>query len=125
MDEEAKRKLHRAVCQSWANEFAKSSALDDWELLTNIRPYPDVLKGLTCGAKTRAGTPCKQLGLYLSGRCKLHGGQSTGPRSEEGKAKTALNGHMPKAHLSKSPTALGKRDAGNAFLIGDASKVRP
>ncbi|MDP3845941.1 MAG: HGGxSTG domain-containing protein [Pseudomonas sp.] len=43
-------------------------------------PYPDVLRGLTCGAKTRAGTPCKRRDLYKSGRCKLHGGLSTGPK---------------------------------------------
>ena len=49
-------------------------------------------KGGTCNAKTRAGTPCKQRGLYTSGRCKLHGGLSTGPKTEEGKKRSALNG---------------------------------
>ncbi|MFE0409231.1 HGGxSTG domain-containing protein [Citrobacter freundii] len=29
---------------------------------------------MTCGAKTRKGTPCKLTSLYGSGRCKLHGG---------------------------------------------------
>jgi hypothetical protein len=48
-------------------------------------PLPDVLHSLTCGAKTRAGTPCKRRDLYLSGRCRLHGGLSTGPK---GKAPT-------------------------------------
>jgi hypothetical protein len=43
-------------------------------------PYSDDLGMLTCGAKTRAGTPCKRRDLYASGRCKLHGGMSTGPR---------------------------------------------
>ena len=32
----------------------------------------------TCGAKTRAGTPCKHKAME-NGRCKLHGGKSTGP----------------------------------------------
>ena len=58
-------------------------------------PLPEACRGLTCGAKTRAGTPCKRRDLYSSGRCKLHGGLSTGPRSAEGKARSALNG---KAH---------------------------
>ena len=49
-------------------------------------------KGGTCNAKTRAGTSCKQRGLYTNGRCKLHGGLSTGPKTEEGKKKSALNG---------------------------------
>lgn len=51
---------------------------------------------ITCGARTRRGTPCKQQGLYQSGRCNLHGGLSTGPRTAEGRAKSALNGFKPK-----------------------------
>jgi hypothetical protein len=43
-------------------------------------PFPDEIRSLTCGAKTRAGTPCKRRDLYKSGRCKLHGGLSTGPK---------------------------------------------
>ena len=35
-------------------------------------PIPPELVGLTCGAKTRAGTPCKRKDLYASGRCPLH-----------------------------------------------------
>jgi len=31
-----------------------------------------------CGAKTRAGTPCKN-GAMANGRCRMHGGKSTGP----------------------------------------------
>lgn len=49
-----------------------------------------------CGAKTRAGTPCKRRDLYNSGRCKLHGGLSTGPRTKEGKNRSALNGNISK-----------------------------
>lgn len=49
-------------------------------------PFPEELRGLTCGARTRAGTPCKRTDLMRSGRCKLHGGLSTGPRSKAGKA---------------------------------------
>jgi hypothetical protein len=33
-----------------------------------------------CGAKTRAGTPCKGKAMY-NGRCRMHGGKSTGPYS--------------------------------------------
>lgn len=60
-------------------------------------PFPAELQALTCGARTRAGTPCKRRDLYRSGRCKMHGGLSTGPRSSEGKAKVAANGRS-KAH---------------------------
>lgn len=59
-------------------------------------PFPEELRGLACGAKTRAGTPCKRTDLYGSGRCPLHGGLSTGPTTAEGKARAALNGHQPK-----------------------------
>jgi hypothetical protein len=40
-----------------------------------------------CNAKTRKGTPCRARGLGKGGRCKLHGGMSTGPRTPEGKAR--------------------------------------
>ncbi len=39
-----------------------------------------------CGARTRAGTPC--LGRPMpNGRCRMHGGCSTGPRTAEGLAR--------------------------------------
>lgn len=45
----------------------------------------------TCGARTRAGTPCKRRDIYFSGRCRLHGGLSTGPRTPEGKRRVTAN----------------------------------
>ena len=60
-------------------------------------------KGGICGAKTRAGTPCKQKALYHSGRCKLHGGLSTGPTTSEGKAQSALNGRLGGRPKNQSP----------------------
>ncbi|WP_373280597.1 HGGxSTG domain-containing protein [Methylomonas koyamae] len=47
---------------------------------------------MTCGAKTRAGTPCQQKAIFANGRCKWHGGCSTGPKTEAGKQRAALNG---------------------------------
>jgi hypothetical protein len=44
-----------------------------------------------CGAKTRKGTPCRNTRLYKNGRCKNHGGLSTGPRTEAGKARALAN----------------------------------
>ena len=38
-----------------------------------------------CGARTRTGKPCRALGTGRGGRCKNHGGMSTGPRTEEGR----------------------------------------
>ena len=42
-----------------------------------------------CRAKTRSGTPCKRAGNPIYGRCHLHGGKSTGPKTEEGRARIA------------------------------------
>ena len=43
----------------------------------------------TCGAKTRTGSPCAKFPIAGKRRCRLHGGLSTGPRTEEGKKKIA------------------------------------
>lgn len=50
----------------------------DWRLAldaANTRPR--------CGAKTRAGTPCRGPGMP-NGRCRMHGGTSIGPHTAEG-----------------------------------------
>ncbi len=39
-----------------------------------------------CGAKTRKGTPCQLVGMK-NGRCRLHGGKSTGPKTAAGRAR--------------------------------------
>lgn len=44
-----------------------------------------------CGATTRAGTPCKRRGSKLNGKCKLHGGNSTGPNTRTGKLNSSRN----------------------------------
>ncbi len=44
-----------------------------------------------CGAKTRSGSPCTRTDLLKGGRCRLHGGLSTGPKTIEGKMRSALN----------------------------------
>src|SRR3954466_1055051 len=36
-----------------------------------------------CGARTRAGTPCRAAAMP-AGRCRIHGGASTGPRTAAG-----------------------------------------
>ena len=45
--------------------------------------------GLRCGAKTRKGTACQRPANKKNGRCRLHGGASTGPRTKEGRARIA------------------------------------
>ena len=56
---------------------------------SNIRPWlfgPD-WQGVRCEAKTRRGTLCQRPGTKRNGRCKLHGGRSTGPRTKDGLAR--------------------------------------
>jgi hypothetical protein len=42
-----------------------------------------------CGAKTRRGTLCRSPAMR-NGRCRMHGGNSTGPRTTEGLARSRL-----------------------------------
>ena len=59
----------------------------------NKYPFPPEYYTFTCSARTRAGTPCKRRDLYANGRCKLHGGMSTGPKTPQGRRQSAENGH--------------------------------
>ena len=46
--------------------------------------------GQRCGAKTRKGTACLSPAIKRNGRCRLHGGASTGPKTIEGRARISL-----------------------------------
>jgi hypothetical protein len=48
-----------------------------------LPPFPEDCRGMRCGAKTPKGTPCKNLSIEGNGRCKFHGGLSTGPRTPD------------------------------------------
>lgn len=66
------------------HDVARYTTRIDWA------PFVD----LVCGARTRAGGRCKMRGLFSCGRCKLHGGMSTGPRTEAGKERAKLNANQ-------------------------------
>jgi hypothetical protein len=51
--------------------------------LKNGNPSGDFSKAARCGAKTRRGIAC-QCPAMKNGRCRLHGGLSTGARTAEG-----------------------------------------
>ncbi len=51
--------------------------------LKNNNPPGDFMKAPRCEARNRRGTPC-QCPAMKNGRCKLHGGKSTGPKTLEG-----------------------------------------
>lgn len=67
--------------------------LDEDKARAGRRPpkLPDELRGLMCGAKNRQGGLCKRHDLCRNGRCKYHGGASTGPRTAAGKAVSSQN----------------------------------
>lgn len=44
---------------------------------------------IICGARTRKGTDCRNKSEPGRGRCKFHGGLSTGPRTPEGRERIA------------------------------------
>ena len=77
--------------------------------LKNGNPPGDFAKALRCGAKTRKGTPCRQPAM-LNGRCKMHGGKSTGPCTPEG--------------LERSRRSNWKHGARSAEAIADKRQAR-
>lgn len=68
-----------------------------------------------CGAKTKRnnGKPCKAPAMK-NGRCRLHGGKSTGPKTPEGKLKSA-NANLKQGHYTKE--AIEEREYFNNLLV--------
>lgn len=64
-----------------------------------------------CNARTTTGRPCRAKGLS-NGRCKWHGGLSTGPTTPEGKAKAAaaLNGYRAAMRQWKADMARWRHE---------------
>src|SRR5208282_2742372 len=50
------------------------------------RGNPDLGLVPRCGARTRGGCPCRAPAIHGKLRCRMHGGRSTGPRTQEGLA---------------------------------------
>lgn len=91
-----KRVLWRRHYEEHTRAFEAWVAADYQPVRPAMPGFPEVCRGLACCAKTRAGTPCKLISIFLNGRCKLHGGLSTGPKTRKGKASSACNGRAPK-----------------------------
>lgn len=54
--------------------------------LLNGNPSGDFRLAPRCGARNRAGNPCRAPAMK-NGRCRLHGGKSTGAKTAEGRAR--------------------------------------
>ncbi len=59
-----------------------------------------------CNARCVTGRPCRALALP-NGRCRRHGGRSTGPRTPEGKGRSAANLIKARAVLAAKRRAAG------------------
>lgn len=96
------RKRLKAHYTNFNMRYAEWLAHGDYSQRPQMEPLPDDLKSLRCGAKNRAGTPCKQKAIYINGRCKWHGGLSTGAKTVEGKKRSAMNGFCEKKKRSQT-----------------------
>jgi hypothetical protein len=67
-------------------------------------------EGQRCGARTMAGNPCQRPAVKETGRCTHHGGKSTGPRTQEGRARIAT-AQTTHGRLTKEKRAEAKRNA--------------
>jgi hypothetical protein len=54
---------------------------------TKPRGNPNLALAPRCGARTRAGCPCRSPAIHGKLRCRMHGGRSPGPRTPEGREK--------------------------------------
>ena len=66
--------------------------------------------GIRCLAKTRRGTPCQRAAKLPVGRCRLHGGASTGPRTEKGLARLTA-ARTTHGKYAKEKRAIAKQRA--------------
>ena len=66
--------------------------------------------GTRCGAKTRAGTSCKNPAVRGRRRCRMHGGKSTGAKTPEGRAKLRAL-HLKHGRATTEAKAAARRRA--------------
>ncbi len=66
--------------------------------------------GVRCAAKTRKGSPCQRPAKLPAGRCRVHGGASCGPRTEEGRARIAA-AQITHGRLTRAAKEAAKRRA--------------
>jgi hypothetical protein len=86
--------------------------------LKNGNPSGDFTKAPRCNAKTRRATPCRSPAMK-NGRCRMHGGRSTGPRTREGRERSRQANIK---HGYYSAEALAERRKANQ-VISDAKRL--
>ena len=73
------------VDRSFSHSAGRSLRPDRRGRLKNGNPSGDFLAAPRCAARTRCGGACRQPAMP-NGRCRMHGGLSTGPRTAAGLA---------------------------------------
>ena len=83
--------LRRLICADPSySEIATRVFMNTGKVLPRQRlpehpPFPPECVVMRCGAKAKSsGEPCKSTQIFRNGRCKHHGGLSTGPKSKAG-----------------------------------------
>jgi len=72
----------------------------------------------TCEAKTRSGGLCKHKGNLRNGRCKRHGGASTGPKDQ-----TFGKNHHRYVHGLRTKEVIAMRKLLSEMLLAHKSRV--
>lgn len=93
----------------------EAQAAEGVEVLRNGNRCGDYRNAARCGAKTRRGTLC-QCPAMSNGRCRLHGGLSTGPKTAEGidRIRLALTRHGRYSVAAKNERRDYRELLGNA-----------
>jgi hypothetical protein len=84
--------------------------------LNNGNPAGDFLAAPRCGARTRAGCACRQPAM-ANGRCRFHGGLSTGPRTAAGLAR-CRTARLAHGGRTRAVIAFRSRAAHSARRLG-------
>lgn len=80
-----------------ADYYDEHGELPPLPALPDYPEFPPDLVGMVCGAWGRQRQhPCQSKEIGRNGRCKFHGGASTGPKTPEGKARSVANLRRPK-----------------------------
>ena len=84
--------------------------------LKNGNPAGDLSKAPRCGAKTRQGSSCRGPAMR-NGRCRMHGGRSTGPKTSAGlrrsrKARWKTGKYSAKSKRAYTQTIANLRSCG-------------
>ena len=111
------RRRYKSACRAYDVAMAQARRVHGaWPPNMNFEPFAD----LRCGAiGKRTGLPCPHTSLYPNGRCRWHGGLSTGPKTETGKSKSSNNfvyrwGDAPSLD---AVAAAGDQDQSRAGLV--------